>query len=180
MSNSILLHGENQLVKTHKWYSDRNAVKFQVDIGFKKLNKFSKRRQVWNFDNPQDWDTCGFKTLTSNDSALQEIWHDSGSVERQRHYKYWNSRINSILHKLCFQKIGLSLSNRCTQRNSGVIFLRGRKLRPHSHDAGMTWKRHHCSGTTLLRRGYYDHKVSGVSLLLNIPKAKKRKITSAE
>ena len=70
----------------------------------------------------------GFKTLTSNDSALQEIWHDSGSVERQRHYKYWSSRINSTLHK-CFQKAGLSLLTRYTQKNSGDIFLKRRKLR---------------------------------------------------
>ena len=39
--------------------------------------------------------------MTSNDSTLQEIWHDRGSVERR--YKYWSSRLNSILHK-CFLK----------------------------------------------------------------------------
>ena len=58
-------------LKTHKWYSDHNAIKFQLDLGMKKPNKFSKRRKVWNFDNPQDWNR--FKTLTSNDSTLQEI-----------------------------------------------------------------------------------------------------------
>ena len=65
----------------------------------KKPNKFSKRRKVWNFDNPQDWNS--FKTLTSNDSTLQEIWHDSSSVERR--YEQWSSGLNSNLHK-CFPK----------------------------------------------------------------------------
>ena len=82
-------------LKTQKRYLDHNAIKFQLDLRFKKLNKFSKRRKVWNFDNSQDWNR--FKTLTSNDSTLQETWHDSGSVERR--YKYWSSRINSVLHK---------------------------------------------------------------------------------
>ena len=36
-----------------------------------------------------------------HDSTLQEIWHDSGSIERR--YKYWSSRSNSILHN-CFPK----------------------------------------------------------------------------
>ena len=39
--------------------------------------------------------------MTSNDSTLQEIWHDSSSVERR--YDHWSSRLNSILHK-CFPK----------------------------------------------------------------------------
>ena len=86
-------------LKTQKRYSDHNATKFQLDLGFKKLNKFSKRKKVWNFENYQDGNR--FKTLTSNDSTLQEIWHDSGSVERR--YKYWSSGINSILQK-CFPK----------------------------------------------------------------------------
>ena len=72
-------------LKTQKRCLDHNAIKFQLDLGFKKLKKFSKRRKFWNFDNPQDWNR--FKTLTSNDSTLQEIWHGSGSVERR--YKYW-------------------------------------------------------------------------------------------
>ena len=86
-------------LKAHKRYSDHNAIKFQLDLGVKKPNKSSKRRKVWNFDNPQDWNK--FKTLTSNDSTLQEIWHDSTSVERR--YEHWSSRLNSILHK-CFPK----------------------------------------------------------------------------
>ena len=86
-------------LKTHKQYSDHNAIKFQLDSGVKKPNKFSKRRKVWNFDDPQDWNR--FKTLTSNDSTLQEILHDSSSVERR--YEHWSSRLNSILHK-CFPK----------------------------------------------------------------------------
>ena len=42
-------------LKTHKQCSDHNAIKFQLDLGFKKLKKVSKRRKVWGFDNPQDW-----------------------------------------------------------------------------------------------------------------------------
>ena len=84
-------------LKTRKRFSDHNAIKFQLDFGFKKLNNFPKRRKVWNFDNPQNWNR--FKT--SNDSTLQGILPDSGSVERR--YKYWSSRLNSFLHK-CFLK----------------------------------------------------------------------------
>ena len=79
--------------ETHKWFSDHNAIKFQLDLGFKKLINFSERRKVWNFDNPQDWNK--FKTLTSNDSTLKKIW------QCRKMLKYW--RINSNLHK-CFPK----------------------------------------------------------------------------
>ena len=58
-------------LKTYKWFSDHDAIKFQLDFGFKKLNNFSKRRKVWNLYNPKDWNR--FKALNSNDSTLQEI-----------------------------------------------------------------------------------------------------------
>ena len=44
-------------LKTHKRFSDHNTIKFQLDLRFKKLNNFSRRRKVWNFDNPQGWNT---------------------------------------------------------------------------------------------------------------------------
>ena len=68
MSNGIY---SMEKTETHVRYSDHNAIKFQLDLGFKKLNKFSRRGKVWNFDNPQDWSR--FKTLTSNDSTLRKF-----------------------------------------------------------------------------------------------------------
>ena len=65
------------------------------------------------------------KHLDKDDSTFQEIWHHSGSVEKR--YKYWSSRLNSILHK-CFLKKCLSLTNRYTQKKSGdILYISERK-----------------------------------------------------
>ena len=51
-------------LKTHKRFSDDNAIKFQLDLRFKKLNNLSRRRQVWNFDNPQGWNRFKYLGIT--------------------------------------------------------------------------------------------------------------------
>ena len=132
-------------LKTHKRYSDHNAIKFQLDLGVKKPNKFSKRRKVWNFDNPQDWNR--FKTLTSNDSTLQEIWHESSSVERR--YEHWISRLNSILHK-CFPKKRL-IPNKQIYTTEIRRYISGRKE--------VKKKRSRTSGISETGQQYLSHKI---------------------
>ena len=61
--------------------------------------------------------------MTSNDSTLQQIWYDRGSVERC--YKYWSSRLNSISHQ-CFPKKRL-ISNKQIYTNEIRRYIPERK-----------------------------------------------------
>ena len=67
------------LINKGKRFSNHCAIRFQMELNYRKRNQEKTKTKVWNFNDPLEWEK--FRVLTECESSVQFMWESLGNTE---------------------------------------------------------------------------------------------------
>ena len=86
------------LINKGKRFSDHCAIRFQLELNYRKRNQEKTKTKVWNFNDPLGWEK--FHMFT----GCESFWFMLESLgNTEESYQLWKEQLNDIMHQ-CFRK----------------------------------------------------------------------------
>ena len=68
-----------RLINKGKRFPDHCAIRFQMELNYRKRNHEKTKTKVWNFNDPLGWEK--FRMLTGCESSVRFMWESLGNTE---------------------------------------------------------------------------------------------------
>ena len=111
-------------LKASKRFSDHCAIRFQVNNTIFTKEHYTKRIEVWNFNDPKGWEK--FHSLTDSLNLNKPLWKTNDHVELS--YQSWKGELESILHQ-CFKKKRIVHTQHVYNKEIRILIKQRKKLK---------------------------------------------------